>query len=89
MVFLLGVTLYSIYDRHYLNVRMSTVESFKQNYEASARPMLDARAKIQVLNVQANYDKFSPAQRERIKSLWQQAEYDRVISYESFSGEKP
>lgn len=44
------------------------------------RQMLDARANIQVLNVKGNIKAgtISPAEVEKVKELWQQAEYDRV-----------
>lgn len=76
-------TMGSIYDRKGIHSEIEEIRAFTKSAQDEAkmqREMLDARAIIQVTNVRANIKAgtITPEKVNRIRSLWQKAQYDRV-----------
>lgn len=53
-------------------------EAIKHQAELS-RKMLDARARIQIINTKVNWSKFTAEEKKFITQYWQIAEYDQAL----------
>lgn len=64
----LSLDTYSLYDRRMIR------RDFQLN-----RQMLDARARIQIIVIERNWEKFSEEEKRFIRENWNAAEYDTAL----------
>jgi hypothetical protein len=66
-----AISTHSIFDRR----------EMKKTAELS-RQMLDVRARMQIIVIERNWDRFTPEERRFIEQNWTAAEYDQALPLE-------